>query len=59
MPTYTVHLIQTVSTAVIVEADSIDEAKELAFQSSDMPGSMSSSALRATACFCASIARCR
>lgn len=40
MTTYHVHLVQTVSTAVTVEADDPDEAIELAYNSSDMPGSM-------------------
>ncbi len=35
---YTVYLKNTVSTAVNVEADSPDEAVDLAFDSNDMPG---------------------
>lgn len=40
MAKYTVHLTQTVSTAVNVEAGSPEEAVELAYDSPDMPGSM-------------------
>lgn len=38
MPKFNVHLIETVSTVVTVEADSYDEAMELAYDSPDMPG---------------------
>ncbi len=37
---YNVHLIQTVSTAVEVEADSVEEALERVYDSPDMPGSI-------------------
>lgn len=40
MPTYNVHLIETVSTTVTVDADSPEVAIELAYKSDDMPGSM-------------------
>lgn len=40
MPKYNVHLIETISTTVTVEADSIEDAQELAYQSDDMPGSI-------------------
>jgi len=38
MPTYTVHLLQTISTAVEVEADNVDDALEKVYDSPDMPG---------------------
>lgn len=37
---YAVHLVLAVSTTVEVEADSIEDAKEKAFDSPDMPGTM-------------------
>lgn len=37
---YTVHLTQTVSTAVEVEADSVEEALENVYDADDMPGSI-------------------
>jgi hypothetical protein len=40
MPTYNVHMNQTVSTTVTVEADNPEHAIELAYKSDDMPGSM-------------------
>jgi hypothetical protein len=40
MATYNVHLVQTVSTVVTVEADSPQDAVGLAWDSEDMPGSM-------------------
>lgn len=40
MGTYSVHLINTVSTTVTVEAETYDEAIDAAFDSNDMPGSI-------------------
>jgi len=40
VPTYNVHLIETVSTTVTVDADSPEAAIDLAYESNDMPGSM-------------------
>lgn len=40
MTRFTVHLIQTVSAAVEVEADDYEAAIEAAYQSDDMPGSI-------------------
>lgn len=40
MPRFTVHLIQTVSAAVEVEADDYEAAIEAAWQSPGMPGSI-------------------
>lgn len=37
---YTVHLAMEVSTAVTVEADSVEDAIAAAYDSDDMPGSM-------------------
>jgi hypothetical protein len=44
MAKYTVHLTQEVSTAVTVEAQTPEDAVELAYDSPNMPGSMSISA---------------
>jgi hypothetical protein len=41
MPQYTVHMVSTISVAVTVEAEDKDAAIELAYDSPDMPGSMS------------------
>lgn len=40
MPQYTVHLVNTVSTTVTVEADDPDAAIDAAWSSEDMPGSI-------------------
>lgn len=40
MPKFNVHLIEVVSTTVTVEADNPGHAMELAYESDDMPGSM-------------------
>lgn len=37
---YSVHLVQTVSTTVEVEADSVDKALDQVYDSPDMPGSI-------------------
>lgn len=37
---YTVYFVQTVSSAVTVEAESLEDAIDRAYQSGDMPGSM-------------------
>lgn len=37
---YSVHLVQTVSTTVEVEADSVEEALDKVYDSDDMPGSI-------------------
>lgn len=41
MPQFTVHLVQTVSSSVTVDAETYEEAIEAAWDSEDMPGSMS------------------
>lgn len=38
MPKFTVHLINTVSASVTVEADSPEDAIDKAYESDDMPG---------------------
>lgn len=40
MPTYSVHIIQTVSTSVEVEADSVEEVLEKYYDSPGMPASI-------------------
>lgn len=37
---YSVHLVQTVSTTVEVEADSVEDALEKVYTADDMPGSI-------------------
>jgi hypothetical protein len=40
MPTYAIHLVQTISTVVEVQADSMEDAMEQVYDSPDMPGSI-------------------
>ena len=48
MTTYSVHLVQTVSSVVTVDADNPQHAIELAYEDDDMPGSLTVGAFGST-----------